>query len=310
MTEDHKIVTVNSSELPSIDKIIDLLSLVFPNSNHTVDSFKWKHIENPYGPSIITYALHNNKVIGVRPLWKCNLIYNGAMYSGYQPCDTVVHPDYRGKGIFTKMTIQALNFAVDAGADIIFNFPNNQSAPGYKKLGWTQLDNLNRYILPINIFRNIKGYLAKDIFKRYEHVNIESNIFNFKIKNNSLPGYINLYTDERYYKWRIGSGINKNYGMINSNGNSMIYRKGKRGLLNEVEIVYDNIRGKSCYNLVIKKLIEKEKPDYISIIILNDKLFSKRFFKVPNQIKFYGNIINPNLNNVKFNFQPLMMDTI
>jgi hypothetical protein len=49
--------------------------------------------------------------------------------------DTATHPDHQGRGIFSKLTREALD-TLQEEADFIFNTPNEKSLPGYLKMGW------------------------------------------------------------------------------------------------------------------------------------------------------------------------------
>ena len=50
--------------------------------------------------------------------------------------DTATDPDYQGRGIFTKLTMHALDEMRADDVDFVFNTPNDQSRPGYLKMGW------------------------------------------------------------------------------------------------------------------------------------------------------------------------------
>lgn len=110
------------------EDFLRIFNTVF-NMNYTMDWFNWKYMDNIYGDSYIVLAYYEEKAIGARAFWR-NDIEN---YTCYQPCDTAVLKDYRGLGIFTKMTIKALD---DTKGAFIYNYPNDNSRPGYLKLGW------------------------------------------------------------------------------------------------------------------------------------------------------------------------------
>jgi hypothetical protein len=50
--------------------------------------------------------------------------------------DTATHPDYRGRGVFSRLTRHALEELQAEGVGFVFNTPNAQSRPGYLKMGW------------------------------------------------------------------------------------------------------------------------------------------------------------------------------
>ncbi|GFN34307.1 GNAT family N-acetyltransferase [Tepidimicrobium xylanilyticum] len=119
-----------SSQLSKEEKegFLQVFNRVF-NTNYDLEWFNWKYLDNIYGDSYIVLAYDKNKVIGIRAFWR-NDIGN---YLCYQPCDTAVLKEYRGRGIFTKTSLTALENTKGA---FIYNFPNENSLPGNLKLGW------------------------------------------------------------------------------------------------------------------------------------------------------------------------------
>jgi hypothetical protein len=53
--------------------------------------------------------------------------------------DTATDPGHQGKGIFRRLTLGAVEELTSAGYDAVFNTPNDQSRPGYLKMGWVEL---------------------------------------------------------------------------------------------------------------------------------------------------------------------------
>ncbi len=99
-------------------------------TNYTTDFFKKKYINNIYGQSVLVVVYIDDKPEGARGLWR-NDIYNK---ESYQPGDTCVSEACRGKGIFSEMTKRSV--AMLPQDAIIYNFPNDNSFPGYMKMGW------------------------------------------------------------------------------------------------------------------------------------------------------------------------------
>jgi hypothetical protein len=66
-----------------------------------------------------------------------------------KPVDTVTHPDHRRRGIFTELTRAALEEARREGVDLLFNTPNENSMPGYLKMGWAHVAELPLYAKPL-----------------------------------------------------------------------------------------------------------------------------------------------------------------
>lgn len=99
--------------------------------------FRWKHDTNAFGRSPRWVALDGDRVAGFRIFlrweWKRP---DGSIARAVRAVDTATDPDYQGRGIFTRLTKAALVDLADDGVDFVFNTPNDQSRPGYLKMGW------------------------------------------------------------------------------------------------------------------------------------------------------------------------------
>lgn len=100
--------------------------------------FEWKHDLNPFGVSPAWVAeSHDGQLVGLRVFLRWEFeAPGGERITAVRAVDTATHPDWQGKGIFTKLTLGALDELADDGLDVVFNTPNDQSRPGYLKMGW------------------------------------------------------------------------------------------------------------------------------------------------------------------------------
>ena len=148
-------MTYRSAEPADQVAIIDLLrlSLGEGSTEKTAEFWEWKHVDNPFGPSPVLVAEDAGKIVGVRAFMRWAWQSRERSYRALRAVDTATHPDYRGKGIFKKLTLQLLAERKAAGDDFIFNTPNDQSRPGYLKMGWTQLGKLPVRMAPLRPLR-------------------------------------------------------------------------------------------------------------------------------------------------------------
>jgi N-acetylglutamate synthase-like GNAT family acetyltransferase len=98
----------------------------------------WKHEQNPFGESFVLLAEENGTLIGLRAFMQWQWKWKGTVYNAIRAVDTATHPDHQGKGIFKKLTLQQLELCKQQGIHFVFNTPNDQSRPGYLKMGWVQ----------------------------------------------------------------------------------------------------------------------------------------------------------------------------
>lgn len=112
--------------------------------------FAWKHDENPFGisPAWVAEA-PDGSLAGLRVFlhWRFRQP-DGDTFTGVRAVDTATHPDWQGKGIFTKLTLGAIPDLRDDGVGVIFNTPNDKSRPGYLKMGWSTVGRVPAAVRP------------------------------------------------------------------------------------------------------------------------------------------------------------------
>lgn len=111
--------------------------------------FVWKHRDNPFGPSLAWVAVHGDRVVGYRTLLRWRFLTDdGKVAKAVRAVDTATARDCQGLGIFRRLTIEAVADLTRAGDGFVFNTPNDQSRPGYLKMGWTAARRLPVGVLP------------------------------------------------------------------------------------------------------------------------------------------------------------------
>ncbi len=99
--------------------------------------FRWKHFDNPAGPSPMWVATSGARLVGFRTFlrWRFRGA-GGQLLHAVRAVDTATHPAFQGRGVFSRLTLGALDELRNEGVDFVFNTPNDQSRPGYLKMGW------------------------------------------------------------------------------------------------------------------------------------------------------------------------------
>lgn len=280
---------INSSD---VDQVIELLNSVFP-TKHSKDWWIWKYFNNPFGDSIIFVAEINEKIVGLRSFWKWKLICRGITFSAFQPVDTVVAPHYKRKGIFTKLTIKAVESAIEKGAVCLFNFPNKNSLPGCLKLGWEYVG-LDWYIAPVTFRSSWKLPFARGSRKELkcpENYQLKENALdNYNMKK-TFSGTISTLKSAKFFKWRYNQHPYFDYGCFTFDFSrkkiSFVFRLSRKGKARELLIV-DWFGDRSLILKGLKELRKESKAlgvDYIAIVItpknpLSSYLQKSGFLKV------------------------------
>ena len=146
---------IRVAQTEDIPAIVELLKDSLGESllKKTTSIWDFKHVQNSFGSSYVLVAEENNQLIGVRAFmsWKWQL--GDTVWQAYRAVDTATHPAHQGKGIFKKLTLQAL---ADVGKEsdcFIFNTPNEKSRPGYLKMGWKALGKIKIALVPVFLYR-------------------------------------------------------------------------------------------------------------------------------------------------------------
>ena len=110
--------------------------------------FEWKHEANPFGASPAWVACTDGEVVGFRTMLRWELANTERVLHMVRAVDTATDPAHQGKGIFRRLTSLAVDELTADGTDAVFNTPNDQSRPGYLKMGWEQLGRPSLSIVP------------------------------------------------------------------------------------------------------------------------------------------------------------------
>ncbi|MGB7842644.1 MAG: GNAT family N-acetyltransferase, partial [Salinimicrobium sp.] len=200
----------NHNDIPQILKVLKA-SLGETSSKKTEEVWRYKHVDNPFGESLVLVAEENKEIVGVRAFMRWQWQRGDQIYSTFRAVDTATHPDHQGKGIFKKLTLKALEIGKERGDHFVFNTPNDQSKPGYLKMGWEEVDKLKITLRPLNLlqFRN----------KRVEYgISGKEGMIKelLKIHHEQLKASGRLFTpkDIAYIKWRYLDNPLQKYKVI------------------------------------------------------------------------------------------------
>ena len=124
------------------------MSLGWTDEPRYRELFAWKHERNPFGPSLAWVVERGGRVVAVRLFMRWEFRRGGATLRAVRAVDTATHPDHQGRGLFTALTQHAVEACRTDGVAFVFNTPNEQSRPGYLKLGWREVGRLRTAVRP------------------------------------------------------------------------------------------------------------------------------------------------------------------
>ncbi len=234
MAESIKARIATESDIPEILEILKAALGETPLLQRTDALFRWKHYENPFGKSVVMVAQAGDRLAGVRALMRWELLTSeGETIQCVRAVDTATHPEFGRQGVFRTLTESAIEVARDSGVRLVFNTPNEQSGPGYLKMGWKEVGYLGAYLRPR------LGPSLKVDKERYPAL------------GDSLPGIspfvvpamtdrpargLRTKRDPAYLHWRFNEHPTAHYGLVPTRAGGVVARASRRGLKSETRI--------------------------------------------------------------------------
>ncbi len=260
---------VTAAEINDLPEMISLLrkSLgegLIPKSE---EYFKWKHEQNPFGKSKILLAKEEGKIVGLRAFMKWKWKDGNEIITAVRAVDTATDPAFQGKGIFKKLTLQAVEECKSEGCGLVFNSPNENSRPGYLKMGW---EDEGRMPLLIKVGSLLPSFYsegkAENIYsqfsvkKQFEKLNDK---YVFPVVDDQV--YTPLSAD--YLNWRFKDCPIVTYGAIIEKDFGIVFRLKRINKFVELRICEIWERDKSANKLLkkaLRKIVSAAKPIMVS----------------------------------------------
>ncbi len=145
------------------DRILELLKLSLGEGKipREPEYWRWKHFQNPFGESPVLLAEADGELVGVRAFMRWEWQAGEANLRAVRAVDTATHPQWQGKGIFSKLTRQLVSEMRDEGVHFVFNTPNEKSRPGYLKMGWKSVGRTDLWMRPNRPWRIARALRTK-----------------------------------------------------------------------------------------------------------------------------------------------------
>lgn len=227
--------------------ILELLrrSLGWSDDPRFTELYRWKHRDNHFGPSPTWVATDGDRIAAVRIFMRWEFVRDGQVLRAVRAVDTATDPEYQGRGLFTALTMHGLEEMRADGVDFVFNTPNEQSKPGYLKMGWREVGHLPAAVRPIGLggaSRMAMSRVAADhwsdetgIGKQFgEWAESRPSILRKSVPR--LDRHLTTRTDEAFFLWRYGFAT-LDYRVAERDGNILIIRVRRRGKAEELVVL-------------------------------------------------------------------------
>ena len=144
--------------------IQELFVLVF-GKELSAERWNWQYRDNHTGMITITLAEgEGGELAGQYALRPVRMKIGEKTCLGTLSLDTMVHPDYRRQGMFTKLATRMYEVVAEQGIPLTYGFPNRNSYRGFvHRLNWVDL--CGRIPLFVKML-NVRNVLSKRISNR------------------------------------------------------------------------------------------------------------------------------------------------
>ena len=180
--------------------------------------WRWKHIDNPFGASPVLLAEREGKLLALRAMMRWQWTSNGITYLAWRAVDTATHPAQQRKGFFNKLTMMMVEMAKKEEQDFIYNTPNQQSMPGYLKMGWELFGQPFVYVRPVIGFQVFKHGLWHQLQQSLQDADFD------EIDEISVTGKrLETKHSSGYFRWRYQQCPQKDYGLFRGEENNLVF---------------------------------------------------------------------------------------
>jgi GNAT superfamily N-acetyltransferase len=264
--------------------------------------WRWKHEANPFGLSPCLIAEANGRLVGVRVFLRWTWRSGHLDVRAVRAVDTATHPDWRGRGIFSRLTTRLVEQMHREGIGFIYNTPNEKSMPGYLKMGWSQVGRIPLWVRPLRLSGLVRRSWTKTPPQPPTFGNTRS--ASHVLSDPRMPAFLSAasFGDERYHtsrtlpylRWRYADIPNMTYWarfeMAGDAGALVVARGRVRGRLREVTVsellVTTSHRGIELGKAVLVDFMRATDADYVAACAASGTtersvLLGSGFFPIP-----------------------------
>lgn len=224
-------------------ELLDLLTRSLgggPVGRRPAELFRWKHIDNPFGRSLLLLGEADGRIVGLRAFLRWRFRAGDRIVEAVRAVDTATHPEYRGRGVFPRLTREAIDLVRDE-ADLVFNTPNEKSLPGYVKLGWSVVGRMPvdvRVRRPVGFVWNLRSFSPRrprpivDAPSAADALGDDDGVDELFRQGVGQSGHLATLRSVDYLRWRYGAAPLLDYRAISLEGRGLaIFRvRPRRGL--------------------------------------------------------------------------------
>jgi GNAT superfamily N-acetyltransferase len=199
-------VQINDFNMDQFDQLTALFGSYFQPDNKllTASYIDWLYAKNPYGLARIVTAVEENRWVGFMALIPVNLVRRDSRKVAYYVVNVLVHPDYQGKHIFSRM-INAAKKYVTSEDSVLMGHPNKLALVMWQRARMHFHEPLRPYlVIPRVRARNVHVHDISDLSQ------LQSVLQTLNTQALQAESW-NLAVTEEYLQWRYRDHPANNY---------------------------------------------------------------------------------------------------
>ena len=279
------IKTANTSELTGSERegIHSLFELVF-GRERPVEVLFGEYTNSVKGYSYHALCEDAGKVVGHAVYVPFRYLDRERPFLLALGIDAMVHPEYRGRGLYRLLTEACCEKAKSDGCAMRIGFPNENSYPiQVKNFGFSDIGQLDTYVLPVSL-KGISGKLSCIDFLGRALCWLVLRLS--RLSSNSDREYKYRYRREREtfdavrYKWFGGE-----YGTVEEDGLRAVYRNAEFHGVDATFLMDITPLSRANFDRAVRRIHERESGTPMIIYVGNLPFRPLSMFRIPRRFE-------------------------
>ncbi|MDZ7695547.1 MAG: GNAT family N-acetyltransferase [Deltaproteobacteria bacterium] len=180
-------------------------------------TWRWQFRYNPAGEGFCALAEDHGRIVGQYAVIPTRFWMNGKRSRFAMSCDTMIHPAYRRKGLFTKLAREVYRHIESVhGIQTVWGFPNKASLPGFTMhLDWRLLKLFPLRVMPLRplgicyglLYLGKKPFPARGASRRHKHAKGEGKSVGFARRHGLVIEPLRRFSEEFDVLWKTHGSL-------------------------------------------------------------------------------------------------------
>lgn len=216
------VTSTDEASLVEINTLRVVAGEVSSAESATLAYLRWLCVENPYRAAKVAAIRSDDRLAAISLMIPVPLQLGASAGTGYFIVEVLTHPDFRGKGLFSRL-IEAMKAECSKEGSWLLGHPNRAALPGWTKKGMKFGNELvPRVLVPTLSPRRFRT-ICNDV-AGWRHTDLSQIV---ELANSSTSSAMRpvVAPDESFFRWRFGSrpGVHYRLSALQRRGRAVAY---------------------------------------------------------------------------------------